>query len=74
MSVVSGASPLVMSVVSLVMCVEYGQTQFPVSGATYNFGATLLTSLTDLEAAIEKLEISEFCYFFDKISKLLNFF
>ena len=43
MSEVSGASPLIMSVASLVMCVAYGQTQFPVSGAAYNFGATLLT-------------------------------
>jgi hypothetical protein len=49
MSVVSGASPLIMSVVSLVMCVAYGQTQFPVSGAAYNFGATLLTLFSDLE-------------------------
>ncbi len=54
MSVVSGASPLIMSVVSLVMCVAYGQTQFPVSCAAYNFGATLLTSFSDLEAAIIK--------------------
>ena len=43
MSAAHGASPLVMSVVSLVMCVAYGQTQFPVSGAAYNFGASLFT-------------------------------
>jgi len=47
--------------VSLVMCVVYGQTQFPVSGAAYNFGASLLNKLSDLEATISGiLEISKF--------------
>ena len=69
MSAAHGASPLVMSVVSHVMCVAYGQTQFPVSGAAYNFGGSLLTSTLDLEAAIKEiLEISKFFEFFEEIS------